>query len=393
MHKSLLSLPITVMSISVTPEMPFTKAAPLWFESHKPYIKRNTVRVYVQYIRRLGEFFGELPLRDFTIGHVRSFQTWRKEKAGATRINAELSALQQVLKEVNLWRHIEPLYRPLPIPKTKVRKNMSPEEERRLIAVALDASKPRRLLAGHCLIVMMNTSMGFGELRHVKRGDVSFTDDPPFVTVNEGSKNDYRIRTIPLNFLALRSMKWIVRRWESLGGQLSEQYILPHHARRLPEEQEAAGHKRTQPPLFDEPMGHIYRAARSILKEAGLGHLDPYDMRSHACTKLLSDPTVSDQVYEETTGHRGQAMRRRYSKQRLDRKKTALDGLCVGLVEDTQTPSAPAMVESLMRVIVEQFGITHEQMTEAMGMSQARMIQPSGKVLLFPSTRPHVLRG
>jgi integrase len=308
--------------------MPFSSACWIWFEGHKPYIKKNTIRVYVQYVRRLDEFFGDLPLKDFHIGNVRAYQVWRKERAGATRINAELSALQQVLKEVNLWRHIEPIYRPLPVPKTKVRQNMSPQEEKQLLVVALDASKPRRLVAGHCLVVMANTSMGFGELRHVKRSDVSFTDNPPFVIVNEGSKNDYRIRTIPLNFLALRSMKWIVRRWGELGGELDEQYILPHHARRPKDQHQAKGHKRTLPPLFDEPMGHIYRAARAILKEAGLGHLDPYDMRSHACTRLLSDPNVSDQVYEEITGHRGQAMRRRYSKQRLDRKKEALDAMC-----------------------------------------------------------------
>jgi integrase len=67
------------------------------------------------------------------------------------------------------------------------------------------------------------------------------------------------------------------------------------------------------------PMGHIYRAARGILKDVGLSHLDPYDMRSHAITKLLSAPNVSDQVYEELSGHSGRQMRMRYSKQRLER--------------------------------------------------------------------------
>jgi hypothetical protein len=28
---------------------------------------------------------------------------------------------------------------------------------------------PRRRLAGHCLIALANTSMGFGELRHIRR--------------------------------------------------------------------------------------------------------------------------------------------------------------------------------------------------------------------------------
>jgi integrase len=223
------------MDTPLSPECPFSAAAWTWLQSHRPYIRPSTFRVYKQYCNSLSAFFQELPLGQFHIGNVRSYQTTRK--AGATRINAEVSALQMILKEVGGWEKIKSLYRPLPVPKRKVRQNMSEEEEKRLIACALDASKPKRLLAGHCLIVMANTSAGFGELRHLKRQDVHLDEDRPFIEVNEGTKNDYRIRLIPLNYLALRSMRWIVRRWEQLGGSEPEQYILPHHARRKAEEQ------------------------------------------------------------------------------------------------------------------------------------------------------------
>ena len=222
---------------------------------------------------------------------------------------------------------IAKLYRPLPMPKTKVRQNMSEEEERRLLKVALDPKMPRRLLAGHCLVVMANTSMGFGELRHLRRQDVFLTEDPPFVEVNGGTKNDFRIRSIPLNFLALRSMRFIVKRWEDMGGSEPVHYILPHHARRTAQEKAQPGHAGAGP-LFTEPMAHIYRAARGILKDAGLAHLDPYDMRSHAITKLLSNPEVSDQMYTEIVGHVGDAMKRRYSKRRMEKKRGAMDAMC-----------------------------------------------------------------
>jgi hypothetical protein len=75
-------------------------------------------------------------------------------------------------------------------------------------------------------------------------------------------------------------------------------------------------------------MAHIYRAARGILKDAGLSHLDPYDMRSHAITKLLSNPEVSDQMYTEIVGHVGDAMKRRYSKQRMEKKRGVMDAMC-----------------------------------------------------------------
>lgn len=73
----------------------------------------------------------------------------------------------------------------------------------------------------------------------------------------------------------------------------------------------------------------IYRAARGILKEAGLQHLDPYDMRSHFITKLSEDPELSDETYEQLSGHKGTAMRRRYAKPRMIRKAAAVDKLCI----------------------------------------------------------------
>jgi integrase len=311
--------------------LPFSTASQIWLGNHGVYIKPSTLRVYRQYAGALNAFLGDIALSEIHVGHVRGFQRWRSEKACPTRVNAEVSSvLAPILKEINTWKaKIADVYRPLPVPKTKVRQNMSEEEERRLIAIALDAEKPRRLLAGHCLILMANTGMGFGELRFLRRDDVVLNEARPIVTVNEGTKNDYRIRTIPLNWIALRSMRWILRRWENLGGSEPTQYILPHHAHRPEEERKAAGHKRKSPPDFTQPMGHIYRAARGILKEAGLGHMDPYDMRSHFGTKLLSDPTVSDQMFQEIFGHGNTRTRDRYSKQRIEKKAVALDTLCL----------------------------------------------------------------
>jgi integrase len=314
------------------PSTPCDQALAIWFDQHKAYIRGGTVRTYRQYITTLANFFHARPLAEIGVTEVRAYQTWRSQKCCATRVNAELSALQMTLKEADLWTPIAKLYRPLPVPKTKVRQNMSEEEERRFLRVALDPKMPRRLLAGHCLVVMANTSMGFGELRHLRSQDVFLTEDPPFVEVNGGTKNDFRIRSIPLNFLALRSMRFIVKRWEELGGSEPEHYILPHHARRTAQEKAQPGHAGAGP-IFTEPMAHIYRAARGILKDAGLAHLDPYDMRSHAITKLLSNPEVSDQMYTEIVGHVGNAMKRRYSRQRMEKKRGAMDAMCRAQVD------------------------------------------------------------
>lgn len=318
----------------ITRNTPTDEALRLWLQQHSTYIGVRTKRTYQQYVDNLKDFFQALPLGKIMIGNIRAYQELRAHTCVATTINGELSNLQMCMREADLWdKRIAPLYRPLPVPKTKVRQNMSEEEERRLLAVAF--VDPRRRLAGHCLVLMANTSMGFGELRHLRRCDVLLNETPPFIEVNGGTKNDYRLRSIPLNFLALRSIRWVIERWEKLGGVDPDTYVLPHRARRSKEERVRAGHNAISPPIFTEPMGQIYRAARQILREAGLGHLDPYDMRSHAITKLLSDPKVSDQMYKEIVGHVSEAMKRRYSKQRLELKKIAMDEMCRKQIEPT----------------------------------------------------------
>lgn len=140
------------------PEVPFADAGRIWLEDHSTYIKRGTYRVYVQYVRTLTEFFGSLPLGEFHVGNVRAYQRWRLGHAGPLRANAEVqSALKPILREANQWKRIADVYKPLPVPKKKVRQNMSEEEERRLVAVALDSTHTRRLLAGHCLILSWRT--------------------------------------------------------------------------------------------------------------------------------------------------------------------------------------------------------------------------------------------
>jgi hypothetical protein len=214
-------------NITLHPSTPCDEALASWFDQHKTYIRGATPKTYLQYVKSVSNFFGAKPLAEIGVTEVRAYQAWRSQTCVATRVNAELSALQMTMKEADLWAPVAKLYRPLPVPKTRVRQNMSEEEERRFLRVALDPKMTRRLLAGHCLVVMANTSMGFGELRHLRRQDVFLTDDPPFVEVNGGNKNEYRLRSIPLNFLALRSMRWIVKRWESLGGTDADQYISP----------------------------------------------------------------------------------------------------------------------------------------------------------------------
>lgn len=293
----------------------FSDAIDQYMVDRKRDLKPSTFKTYTMNATRLKEFFQDMRLDAIHIGNLTAYQTERSEVAGPTLVNGELSLLQQLLKQVRLWEPFTLTYKPLKLSKEKVRQNMSEAEEERLTRVCLKPGK--RLLAGHCLIIMANSTAGFGELRHMRRMDVRLDVAVPFMEINGdggGAKNEGRKRTIPLNPAAIRSMRWIIQRWQTLGGTDPEQYILPQVAL-----------KGSGGVDFTKPMGHVYRAARGIFNDADLAHLDPYDMRSHAITKILSDPNVSAQVSQEIAGHISQRMQNRYSKQRLETKAAALN--------------------------------------------------------------------
>lgn len=292
--------------------LPFDRASELWLDQHSRYIKPNTLRSYRACLKVLTQFLGKTIVQEIHIGHIRAYQKERAKKAGSYLINGELSVLQMILKEAKCWVKLADLYRPMPVPKRRGGHSISVDEERILREVAF--THPKWRLAAHCMIIMLSTTMGFGELRHVRRRDVDMRRRS--ILVRDGAKNKYRDRTIPLNDAALQSISWILDRFYDLGGTREEQFILPHRPR-----------KAKGPWIFDEPMTAITTAFNRIRKAAGLPTFRVYDCRVQAITKLLSNPAVSPQVSKEIAGHISQAMQDRYSIQQFDTKKAALDAL------------------------------------------------------------------
>lgn len=299
--------------------LPFGRAAELWLDAHKRYIKPNTLRNYSASVRLLIAYLGDTLVKDVHIGHIRAYQSERGKSVGAYQLNTEISVLQMIMKEARCWKPIADLYRPLRVPKRRGGHSISAEEERILREVAF--SKPKWRLAAHCMMVMLSTTMGFGELRHVRRRDIDMRRK--CITVREGAKNDYRDRTIPMNAAAYDSICWILDRWAELGGTRENEFILPHRPRAL-----------KGPWIFDEPMVAITSAFNQIRKAAGLPKFRVYDCRVQAITKLLSNPDVHPQVSKEIAGHISQAMQDRYSIQQYDTKLAALEALDVPRIHE-----------------------------------------------------------
>jgi integrase len=306
------------MTESPLSSMPFSEASAFWLEQHRRYIKSNTLRNYQAALKLLIANLGDVIVKDIEIAHVRAYQAERGKKAGAYLLNSEVSVLQMVMKEARCWKSIADLYKPLRVPKRRAGHSISADEERILRDVAF--SRPKWRLAAHCMIVMLSTTMGFGELRHVRRRDVDLKHKS--ILVRDGAKNDYRDRTIPMNAAALDSMLWILERWEKLGGRDDSEFLLPHRPR-----------TRNGPWIFDEPQATIKTAFTAIRKHAGLPQFRIYDCRVQAITKLLSNPDVSPQVSREIAGHISQTMQNHYSIQQFDTKMAALEAL--------ESPSLP----------------------------------------------------
>jgi integrase len=302
---------------AITPEalanVPFQQAAATWLTQHSQYVEPRTVRDYRQYIKSLTVHFGLMQLKDVHIGHIRVYQRSRQTKAGNSRINMECSTLQQILKEANLWHAIAPLYRPLPTRKEGAGKPYTPEERSLLLKTALGKNR-RWHLAGHCLNIMFNTGVGFGELRALRRSDFDLEQRTIWVLV--GAKNPDRRRRIPLNDEAFRSMVWILERWEEAGGTNSDEFMLFHRAHVL-------GSK----PDFSQHMDSIKTAYSALKKKTGIKGRRIYDCRATFITEILSSGKVSLNTAEKLVGHVGRPMQKRYYKPEMDLLRSATDSL------------------------------------------------------------------
>lgn len=297
---------------SIDPAFPFCLAADLWLEQHD--CKASTRVTYAKNLIPLKAFFQQMPLGTIHIGNVRSYQDERQNQVSRPMVNIELGIFRQILDEAGVWdTNIKAKkFKRLKVPKRRGGHALKCEEEETLRNVAF--SRPKWALAAHCMIAMLSTTLGFGELRRLRRRDVDLRDR--VLTVVDGAKNDARDRTIPLNRAAYDSICWIIERWEGLGGNDRAQFVLPHRPR-----------GKGQRWILNEPMVSITTAFKNIRKMAGLPYFRVHDCRVQAITKLLSSPSVSPQVSKEIAGHISQAMQDRYSFQQYDTKLAALDAL------------------------------------------------------------------
>jgi integrase len=311
---------MVVMQSVEFPQQTFNEAFPLWIAS-RTRIAPATKHDYEKNFKRLTGFFGAMPLAKIHIGHIREYVESRKPTTGPSRINHEISTLQQMLKRAGLWGAIAAWYEPLALPRTGPGIALEVAEEEHLFAVARTRSRWR--VAYYAALITANTTAGPEEIRMLQLKDINLTER--VLHVRDGAKNKYRVRALPLNDDALWAVQQLVERAGTKGAVEPDHYLLP---------------SREGNPL--KPVDSWKKAWYSLRAEAGkkfprLAKLRRYDLRHHSMTRLLENPDVSEQTIEDIAGHISHKMKQRYSHIRMQAKRDALTALS----SRRATPYAP----------------------------------------------------
>lgn len=299
-----------LVKTAVLTELGFADAARAWLESRRPYLSPRTQSDYFDYIKTLSTFFAETRLPEITSDQIRAYQRMRMNRAGGSCINHECSVLQQMLKRIGRWPDISTDYQPLPLPKESPHRALTQAEEDRLYRVG--PTNPNWEVAFCAFVISINSTVGPGELRHVRLCDVDLVERT-FRIQPEGAKNEGRIRVIPLNQRAWSAMEYLLTRARNLGACYPHHYVLPFRIHR--------NHYDPQRPCKG------WRTAHNQLCGACGIRISPYSFRHHAITKLLENPEVSEETTEAIAGHISHQMKKRYSHTRMHVRRAAVEAL------------------------------------------------------------------
>jgi hypothetical protein len=103
----------------------FSAAGKTWFAEHKQHVTPSTADCYADALRSLGKFFGNKPINEIGLVHVRMYQHLRSTEVSAHAVNRELGVLQQVLKKFGQWAHLQGCYTQLKEPPSRSPKTHS----------------------------------------------------------------------------------------------------------------------------------------------------------------------------------------------------------------------------------------------------------------------------
>jgi integrase len=273
---------------------------------------------------QLLKFFGDMKLSEMRVTHLRAYQHDRtenvdkrwKKPAGASIINHELSVMQQMLKHTGQWHKFRDHYKALPLPAPRAQKVFTEEEETEFLQMVAS----RNDLQLPCLVAVMtfNTMVAGRELRMLRWKDIELdtidaegNPDPAVNVPDEGAKNEFRVRRVPLNATALAVMAKIMDRARRLGSTRLDHYLFPYSVRGY-----------NYDPTRPTSESWLKRDWNKLRKAAKAPLLTPHCIRYMAITALY-EAGVPEPTIQAMAGHNSARMSRHYNRSRRAQMKAA----------------------------------------------------------------------
>jgi integrase len=280
------------------------------------YIADRTLRDYEKKAKTLRQFFGTMRLCDIQPENLYAYQDARatgngftraygkrvvQSKAGATKINAELGFLKQMMILAGAWSpELAKHYRPFQVPDKDVPRALSYNEQQLFLSVA--SSRPRWHLIWWYSLVALDLTFSSDEMRTIRQGDINLQFRIVGVNRRHG-KNNYRRREIPI---ADGACIWALERLlerakELLGSNEPHHYLFPRRVVRG----EYTGDLPTSETGF-----------RKLFEEVRIEAELPWfclNMWRHTAITRLAEAGVSMPIIQRRAGHSSPKMTEHYT--------------------------------------------------------------------------------
>ena len=252
----------------------------------------------------------QIQLRD-----ILEYQQKRKLTAGPSCVNHEINTLAQILRQADLWDAVEKDYRPLPLPGWSPPKVLTAQEEEKFFRVA--AGNPDWSVAYWAVSLTNNTSAKGTELRLLQIKHLKLEQETPTLHIpDETVKNDLGARVVPLNDVAEKQIRRIMKRAHALGARSPEHYVFPYRIKK-----NIYDVTRPASPNF------LRTAFRSMRRATGMEWLQPRNFRNQIINKLFEKGTPQETIIS-IAGHQSLKMSRYYSLIKISAKAEALRAIC-----------------------------------------------------------------
>jgi site-specific recombinase XerD len=192
---------------------------------------------------------------------------------------------------------------------------LTAEEEEQFFRVA--AGNPDWNVAYWAVSLTNNTSAKGTELRLLQIKHLKLDQETPTIHIPDGSvKNELGARVVPLNHVAEKQIRRILKRAHALGAWSPEHYVFPYRMKK-----NIYDVTRPASPNF------LRTAFRSMRRATGMEWLQPRNFRNQVITKLFEKGTPQETIIS-IAGHQSLKMSRYYSLLKISAKAEALRAIC-----------------------------------------------------------------